>query len=314
MLKIYKTSTVEKKTKKVKKITTDCWLELSAPTSDEIEKVVSKTTVDKDLIMKMLDDEELPRVEQSGNATLVVIDTPYLGGENNSHKYTTYPLGIIITNNNYVITVSPKRTNILNDFKRNNVKDFRTAKKTRFLIQILLKTSAMYLKALKEVNSDIEKKEEFLKRSTENKDLIDLLEIEKTLVYFITSLKANDLVLEKLSKANILPLYEGDLDLLEDAIIENKQAIEMSSIYKDILSSITNTYSTIVSNNLNIAMKFLAGVTIVLSIPTMISSFLGMNINLGTIGTQDNAFIIVIFLSLATSLIVAFLLKRKNML
>lgn len=164
------------------------------------------------------------------------------------------------------------------------------------------------------MNADIEKKEQVLKRSTENKDLIDLLEIEKTLVYFITSLKANDLVLEKLSKANILPLYEGDLDLLEDAIIENKQAIEMSSIYKDILLSITNTYSTIVSNNLNIAMKFLAGVTIVLSIPTMISSFLGMNINLGGISSQDNAFIIVTFLSLATSLIIAYLLKRKNML
>ena len=292
----------------------DCWIELTSPTTSEIEKVVEKTAVDKDLIMKMLDDEELPRVEQSDNATLVVIDTPYLQEENDSHKYTTYPLGIIITNNNYVITVSPKKTNVLNDFKKNNIKDFRTAKKTRFLIQILLKTSAMYLKVLKEVNADIEKKEQVLKRSTENKDLIDLLEIEKTLVYFITSLKANDLVLEKLSKANILPLYEGDLDLLEDAIIENKQAIEMSSIYKDILLSITNTYSTIVSNNLNIAMKFLAGVTIVLSIPTMISSFLGMNINLGGISSQDNAFIIVTFLSLATSLIIAYLLKRKNML
>lgn len=314
MLKIYKTSAVEKKIKKVKKITMDCWIELTSPTTNEIEKVVEKTAVDKDLIMKMLDDEELPRVEQSDNATLVVIDTPYLQEENDSHKYTTYPLGIIITNNNYVITVSPKKTNVLNDFKKNNIKDFRTAKKTRFLIQILLKTSAMYLKVLKEVNVDIEKKEQVLKRSTENKDLIDLLEIEKTLVYFITSLKANDLVLEKLSKANILPLYEGDLDLLEDAIIENKQAIEMSSIYKDILLSITNTYSTIVSNNLNIAMKFLAGVTIVLSIPTMISSFLGMNINLGGISSQDNAFIIVTFLSLATSLIIAYLLKRKNML
>lgn len=314
MLKIYKTSAVEKRIKKVKKITMDCWIELTSPTTGEIEKVVEKTAVDKDLIMKMLDDEELPRVEQSDNATLVVIDTPYLQEENDSHKYTTYPLGIIITNNNYVITVSPKKTNVLNDFKKNNIKDFRTAKKTRFLIQILLKTSAMYLKVLKEVNTDIEKKEQVLKRSTENKDLIDLLEIEKTLVYFITSLKANDLVLEKLSKANILPLYEGDLDLLEDAIIENKQAIEMSSIYKDILLSITNTYSTIVSNNLNIAMKFLAGVTIVLSIPTMISSFLGMNINLGGISSQDNAFIIVTFLSLATSLIIAYLLKRKNML
>lgn len=109
MLKIYKTSAVEKRIKKVKKITMDCWIELTSPTTSEIEKVVEKTAVDKDLIMKMLDDEELPRVEQSDNATLVVIDTPYLQEENDSHKYTTYPLGIIITNNNYVITVSPKK-------------------------------------------------------------------------------------------------------------------------------------------------------------------------------------------------------------
>lgn len=314
MLKIYKTSNIEKKVKKCKKMVPDCWLELTSPNQTEIEKVVAKTLVDKDLILKMLDDEELPRVEQSGNATLVVIDTPYLENEKQDHKYKTYPLGIIVTNNNYVITVSPKKTDILNDFKQNKIKDFRTAKKTRFLIQILLKTASSYLKALKEVNSDIAKKEEVLKKSTENKDLIDLLEIEKTLVYFITSLKANDLVLEKLSKGIMLPLYEGDFDLIEDAMIENKQAIEMSGIYKDILSSITDTYATIVSNNLNIAMKFLAGVTIVLSIPTMISSFLGMNVPLGDIVNQDNAFIIIIIISTLISVLIAILLKKKNML
>lgn len=314
MLKIYKTSAVEKKVKKVKKMTVDCWLDLTTPTRDEIEKVVQKTKVDQDLIMKMLDDEELPRVEQSGNATLVVIDTPYLKEGSKDHKYKTYPLGIIITDNNYVITVSPKKTDILNDFKSNKIKDFRTAKKTRFLIQILLKTASSYLKALKEVNLDIEKKEAVLKKATQNKDLIELLEIEKTLVYFITSLKANDLVLEKLRKGIMLPLYEGDLDLLEDAMIENKQAIEMSGIYKDILSSITDTYATIVSNNLNIAMKFLAAITIILAIPTAISSFLGMNIPLGNISENPHAFTIVIILALLTSLVVAYLLKKKDML
>ncbi|MCI8568845.1 MAG: magnesium transporter CorA family protein [Bacilli bacterium] len=314
MLKIYKTSTVEKKTKKIKKITVDSWIELSSPTTDEIDKVVEKTKVDKDLILKMLDDEELPRVEQSGNATLVVIDTPYLEQKEDSHIYKTYPLGIIITDNNYVITVSPKKVSILNEFKQNKVKEFRTAKKVRFLIQILLRTSNYYLRALKQVNKDIEKKEKVLKKSTENKDLIDLLEIEKTLVYFITSLKANDLVLEKLSKGTIFPLYEGDKDLLEDAIIENKQAIEMSGIYRDILSSITDTYATIVSNNLNIVMKFLAGATIVLSIPTMISSFLGMNIPLGDISKYPQAFILIIGISSILSIIIALILKKKNML
>ena len=314
MLKIFKTSSVEKKVKKVKKITVDTWIDLTSPSYDEIDKVVEKTNVDKDLILKMLDDEELPRVEQSGNATLVVIDTPYLEEGENYSLYTTYPLGIIITDNNYLITVSPKKTSVLNDFKQNKIKNFRTAKKIRFLIQILLKTSNYYLKALKQVNKDIEKKEQVLKKSTENKDLIDLLEIEKTLVYFITSLKANDLVLEKIAKGTIFPLYEGDLDLLEDAIIENKQAIEMSSIYRDILSSITDTYATIVSNNLNIVMKFLAGITIVLSIPTMISSFLGMNVSLGNISNHPHAFIIVVVIASLLSLVIAIMLKRKNML
>jgi len=313
MLKIYKTSSVEKKTKKVKKMTTDCWIDLIVPTQDEIDKVANRTGIDKEVITKLLDKEELPRVEQEENATVIVIDIPYLE-EEGEHKYKTYPLGIIITNNNYIVTVSVKKTTLLNDFKRGKIKDFRTAKKTRFLIQILLKSASNYLKALQEINSDIEKKEKVLKKSTENKDLIELLEIEKTLVYFMTSLKANDTVLEKLSKGIVLPLYEGDIDLLEDAIIENKQAIEMSSIYRDILSSVTDTYATIISNNLNIAMKFLAGATIVLSIPTMISSFLGMNIPLGKIANENIAFILVLMLSVTVSLLVAYLLKKKNML
>lgn len=310
MLKIYKTSSVEKKLKKVKKMTADCWIDLIVPTQDEIDKVANRTGVDKELIMKLLDTDELPRVEQEENATLIVIDIPYIEEDN---KYKTYPLGIIITNNNYVITVTVKKTTLLNDFKRNRVKDFRTAKKIRFLIQILLKSASSYLKALKEVNNAIEQKEKTLKKSTENKDLIELLETEKTLVYFMTSLKANDAVLEKLAKGIILPLYEGDLDLIEDAIIENKQAIEMAGIYRDILSSITDTYATIISNNLNIAMKFLAAATIVLSIPTMISSFLGMNVSLGPISDISSAFLIVVLLAVIVSLIVAILLKKKNM-
>ena len=313
MLKIYKTNSVEKKAKKVKKMISDCWIDLIEPTMDEIDKVVTRTKIDKNLIMKLLDTEELPRIEKEGNATLIVIDIPYVISDAN-YKHTTYPLGIIITDNNFVITLSVKKTTLLNDFKRNKIKEFRTAKKTRFLIQILLKAASSYLKALKEINEDIKEKEKVLKKHTGNKDLIDLLELEKTLVYFITSLKANDVVLEKLSKGIVLPLYEGDLDLLEDAIIENKQAIEMSGIYKDILSSIKDTYATIISNNLNIAMKFLAGVTIVLSIPTIISSLLGMNVPLGNIGKSPYAFIIVIVLSALISLLIAILLNKKDML
>jgi hypothetical protein len=153
MLKIYKTDATDKKIKKIKKITLDCWIDLTSPTNDEIEKVVSKTQVDKELILKLLDTEELPRIEQSGNATLVVIDTPYL---ENQYEYTTYPLGIIITENNYVITISTKKVSILDDFKQDKVKNFRTAKKTRFLIQIILRTASSYLRVLKKVNDGTE--------------------------------------------------------------------------------------------------------------------------------------------------------------
>ncbi len=315
MIRVWKTNISTKLLEKRDKITKGSWIEMTSPTMEEIEEVASKTLVDKELLAKMLDTEELPRLEESdnGNGVLIVIDTPHLGEKGSAHKYKTYPLGIVVTKNNYVITLAPKKSNILDNFKTNKVKDFRTTKKTRFLIQILLQSVSLYLKALKEVNSDIAEKEEVLKLSTENEDLIELLDTEKTLVYFITSLKANELVLEKLSKGNMVSFDEDDIDLLDDAIIENQQAIEMSGIYKDILSSITGTYGTVVSNNQNTIMKFLAGITIVLSIPTIISSFIGMNVPI-TIANYDHAFSLLVILSFVVSVFIAWLLKKKNML
>lgn len=310
MLKIYKTSANIKEIEELEEITQDSWIDLTNPTEKEIDTVVEKTKIDRELILKMMDEDELPRIEQSGNGTLVVIDTPCI--ENN--LYMTNPLGIIITENNYVITIAPKKIPVLNEFRKNEIKNFRTAKKIRFLIQILLKTASMYLKILRKIDKEIEEKEKKLKINTTNEDLIDLLSTEKTLVYFITSLKANDLVLEKLNKETVFKLYENDLDLLEDAVIENKQAIEMSSIYKDILSSISNTYATVVSNNLNVAMKFLAGFTIVISVPTMISSFLGMNIPLGNLANNPYSMMIVTVISVLLSYLVGLILKNKNML
>ena len=312
MLKCYKTNLRRKVTEEIVQIEPDCWIDLVTPNEKEIDSVVAATEIDRDLIVKMLDDDELPRVETSGNATLVVIDVPAYGGKN---RNITYPLGIIVTTNNYFITIAPKTTPILNSFRNNKVRNFRTAKKTRFLIQILNVAAAQYIKVLDEVYSDIENKEATLKRSTENEDLIDLLQTEKTLVYFTSSLKENDMVLERLSKGVVLPLYEGDLDLLEDAMIENRQAIDMARIYRDILSSITNTYATVISNNLNNVMKFLAGITIVLSVPTMISSFLGMNVNFGaSVATNPYGPAIILGISIVASVVIAIWLNKKDLL
>jgi magnesium transporter len=312
MLKFYNTAPGENKPTQIKEIQPDCWIDLSNPSQNEIETVVEKTKIDRDLVMKMLDDDELPRTESSNGTTLVVIDVPVRISHNKKH--TTYPLGIVIAKNRYIVTISTKASNILDDFKKGLVKDFHTGKKTRFLIQIITLVSARYLGALKEIHSEISQKEEILKKSTQNEDLIDLLATEKTLVYFMTSLKENDIVFQRLSKGLVVPLYESDLDLLEDAMIENNQAVEMATIYRDVLSSITETYGTIISNNLNNVMKFLAGATIVLSIPTIISSFLGMNVPFGEIGISPWSAITILLFSVFASLLIAFWLKKKGML
>lgn len=314
MIKIFKNELDNDIVEKIDQIEDNCWINMVHPTIDEIKYVVDNLGIDEDLITKVLDEEELPRIEKTENAVLVVVDGPFMEDAHVKNKYTTYPLGIIICNDLHVVTVSLKDFSVLKDFEEGNVKTFYTYKKSRFLIQLLLRTASSYLKVLNSVNVDIHKREKVLYHSTSNKQLVELLDIEKTLVYFITSLKANDVVLDKLSKGSVITLYDEDIELLEDTIVENKQGIEMCTIYKEILSSITDTYATIVSNNLNVVMKFLAGITIVLSIPTMISSFLGMNVSLGEFAYKDYAFVLICFLSFLLALFVAWLLKKKNML
>jgi magnesium transporter len=311
MIRIYKTN--NEKLDQIEEISPNCWIDMISPTDEEIDMVVKKTKIDRDLITKMLDENELPRIESSGDATLVVVDAPVVT-EDDEDEYQTYPLGVIMSDRNYVVTVSTKKVTVLHNFRHGRVKNFRTAKKSRFLIQILSNISAEYLKILNRVYNEIESKEDKLQKSTSNEDLIDLLGTEKTLVYFTTSLKENDLVLERLTAGSAVRLYEGDADLLEDALIENRQAIDMAKIYRDILSSITGTYSTVVSNNLNDVMKFLAGITVVLSVPTMISSFMGMNVPFGTFDDGAFSWLVLLVASIIASAIVFIWMKRKGLL
>ena len=256
MLKIFKNELDSEVVKRIDRIEDNCWINLVRPTAEEIKLVVDTLKIDEDLIIKVLDEEELPRIEKTDNATLIVVDCPFMEDVQVKNKYTTYPLGIIICNDLHVVTVSLKEFSILKDFEKGKEKTFYTYKKSRFLIQLLLRTASSYLKVLNSVNTDIHKKEKVLYHATSNKQLVELLDIEKTLVYFITSLRANDVVLDKLSKGNVVTLYDEDVELLEDTLVENRQGIEMCTIYKEILSSITDTYATIVSKNLNVVMKF----------------------------------------------------------
>ncbi len=290
------------------------WIDLINPSSAELDTVSNNTKINRDIFVKLLDEEELPRVEKRNEETLIVLDTPYIADKNYQHKYKTNPLGIIISQKGYLITLSLKEQAFLNAFKDNQIEDLKVNNKTNFIFQVFLMVALVYQKELSSINEYIDSKEQLLLKSTNNKELVNLLNIEKTLVYFITSLKANEITLEKIAKGSIFPIKKADEELLEDALIETKQAIEMATIYREILSSMTDTYATIISNNLNDIMKFLAGITIVFSIPTMVASFIGMNVPLGRIGSSPASFILIIIISVLLSLLIAYILKKKNML
>ncbi|MDD2203455.1 MAG: magnesium transporter CorA family protein [Bacilli bacterium] len=309
MLNIYKTDE-NGLIKKINKIENNSWIDLVNPTLEEIKVVVEKTKIPENLLVKLLDTEELPRIEDEGEATLIVVDVPFI--EKNKH-YATMPLGII-TNKGYLVTIALAETEVLNEIKANKIKSLYTSKKTRFIIQLLHKVSTLYVKYLKLINNGIETREKVLIKSTSNKELINLMNIQKSLVYFVTSLKANDILLEKLSNGSVLDLYAEDVDLLEDAMIESRQGIETANIYREIVARISDTYATVISNNLNGIMKFLAGITIVSTIPTMVASFMGMNVPLGSIVNNDYALIIIITISMILAAVIAIILKNKDML
>lgn len=313
MIAIYKTDE-QNNLKKLNAIESDCWINMINPTLEEIEEIHKQTKIDRALMLKLLDAEELPRIEISGTSTLIVIDAPFIADHRHKNKYVTMPIGMISSTDNFLVTICLQKSEVIEDFINGNVKEFYTHMKTRFLIQLFMKISAQYLNYLKLINVEIDSKEHVLYKATENKELVYLLGLQKSLVFFLASLKENDIVLEKLSKGNVLPLYEEDLDLLEDAMIENKQGIEMANIYREILSTISDTYATVISNNLNRVMKFLTGITIVISVPTMISSFLGMNVSLGHLARDPWAFTQIIGISVLLSIFITIILKKKDML
>lgn len=307
MIKIYqskKDNTIDE----INDLIKDTWINLINPSDKEIRKVADYLKIDDKLIKQVLVEKELPRLKRLDNATLIVINVPFMKDKSIKNKYITYPLGIIVTAKN-ITTVSLVEHTFLN-----NLEDVNTNKSNQFLIQILLKSAQSYLVTLESIDEDISRIESSTYKATDNKQLLNFLNIQKTLVYFLTSLHANGVVLEKLQRENVLSFTKEEAMLLEDAILENKQSIETSTIYREILSSTMDTYSSIISNNLNVIMKFLAGITIVFSVPTMIASFLGMNVPLGEFGDNPASFALITLISLIISLCIAWWLNKKNML
>ena len=315
LLKIYNTDIETDKTEEIKEFKKGSWINLVNPSENEIKKVCENINIQEDFIRDALDYEEKARIDQEedDNTILFVVDVPIVEKSDDNDIYTTMPLGMIVVRDDFFVTISLKKNKIIEDFEKKKIKNFQTYKKTRFIFQILYLNSSYYLNYLKQINKETEIAEYILKNSMKNKELLKLLSLEKGLVYFTTSLKSNELVMEKTMRGKIVKLYEEDEEILEDAIIENRQAIEMAQIYSNILNGTMDAYASIISNNLNGVMKFLTSITIILAVPTMISSFWGMNVELPF---QHNSigFVIMIFIAVITTLIVTWWLNRKDML
>jgi len=254
MLEIFKT--VNDKLEELDHFEDGIWVNLINPTAEEVKKVSEGLNIELEYLHAPLDEEERSRIEYDNGQTIILVDTPVIEKEENMNVYYTIPLGIIYTNES-IVTISLKENPVIKDFKNNRVKNFYTSFKSRFLFQILYRNATLYLIYLRHIDKISSRVEHELQESMRNKELLQLMKLEKSLVYFSTSLKSNEIVLEKMLKLDYVKKYPDDTELLEDVIIENKQAIEMANIYSSILSGTMDAFASIISNNVNIVMKSL---------------------------------------------------------
>ncbi len=313
MINIYRTD--NRIISEIDQFDTGAWVKLTAPTLEECAEISDRFHMDIADVRAALDDEESSRINLEDEYTLILVDIPSAEMRNNRHSYTTIPLGILIAED-VVITVCAEETAVLRSFVEQRVRDFSTKKQMRFTYQILYNACMVYQSLLRSIDRKRTEIEERIDQNTEDVDLIDLHELESNLVYFATSLRANGVVLDRLTRYGRLRQYSEDQELLEDVIIENRQAIEMTQIYRDIINGTRELMSTVINNRLNNVMKYLAAITIVMSIPTIISGLWGMNVGgkWMPFSSTPHGFAIICVITLLLCIVVMLWLRKKKML
>ncbi|MDR1131140.1 MAG: magnesium transporter CorA family protein [Oscillospiraceae bacterium] len=280
-----------------------CWIALTNPNEAELNRVSGELELDSDTLGAALDVYERSRIETDENYTMILVNIPTVEAHNAKELYNTIPLSVVLTKD-VVVTVCSEDTSVLTPFPAGRVRDFYTYMKSRFIFQILYRTATLFLHYLNIIDRKSDEVENKLQKSTKNHELIELLKLEKSLVYFTTALRSNEAVMEKLFRYDFIKKYPDDQDLLDDVIVENKQAIEMANIYSGILSGMMDAFASVISNNQNIIMKLLTVISVVMAIPTMIFSAFGMNIELGSFVRFPGSFGLIILGSAALSFIV----------
>lgn len=313
MVKYFKTD--DRQIHEEEKIQNGVWIQMVNPSVAEGQLIADELNVDIEDVLAALDEEESSRIELQDGYTLILVDIPSTEIRRDKEAYTTIPLGIILTSDE-IVTICTEDTPVLQAFLNNRVKEFSTKKKLRFVYQILYRVSVLYQSDLRIIDKMRTEIEERVGNDTEEEDLIALHELESTLVYFATSLRANGNVLDRLTRYKRLEQYPEDKELLGDVIVENKQAIEMTSIYRDIINGTRELMSSVIDNRLNNVMKYLTSITLVMAIPTVISGLYGMNVDGRGMPFANSVagFAVICIITLIVCVITMFILRKKKML
>ncbi len=311
MVTIYRTD--DRKIHEETDITEGVWINMINPTVSEGEEYAKKLNVDIHDLLAALDEEESSRIELEDGYTLILVDIPTTEIRHDKDAYTTIPMGIILTGDS-IITVCTEDTQVLQAFINGRVKEFSTKKKLRFVYQILFRIATLYQSDLRIIDKKRTEIEERIDEGVEDGDLFDLHALESTLVYFATSLRANSVVLDRLTRYKRLEQYPEDKELLGDVIVENKQAIEMAMIYRDIIDGTRELLSSIIDKRLNNVMKYLTSITLLMAIPTIVSGFFGMNVQGIPLAGSPYSFFIIAILTILICLLILIILKRKRIL
>ncbi len=315
MVRVYITENNKLQELNMEQLCKGCWIDMIAPDREELEQVAEATGIQMDFLTAALDDDEKSRIEIEEDQILVLGDVPFLRSNND---YEALPLGIIV-NRDYIVTVCLETNGVTASFDAKGMKNLRTQHHTLFLYQLLFRAATLYLKYIRIIIKRTDEIERHLRVSMDNGELFNLLDLQKSLTYFSTSLRSDNVVMERLNRIrntgvakDLIPTYEEDEDLLEDVTIEFKQATEMVEMYSHILNSMMEVFASIISNNLNLVMKFLASVTIMLAIPTLISGLWGMNVPVPFAGSEFG-FWVVCFIAIVIGGGAGYTLWKKHM-
>jgi len=306
MLTIYKTT--EQGLEQLESIANGAWVKAIDPTPEEIQQLVD-WGIDADYINYSLDLDEMPRLERDEDYTFILIRIPH-SQPNSDIPYATIPLGILIKGN-MIVTICRYEKEMFKVLANGKYRLLKTGKRYRFALYIFLETATRYLMHLREINRMTEAIEDKLQQSTRNREVLELLKYQKSLTYFATALRSNEVMMERVQRTQIFNYYEEDQDLLEDVLTENQQAIQMTNINTEILSSMMDAFASIISNNLNGVMKALAAITIIINVPAVVAAFYGMNVKLP--GEEHSlAFLMVLGVSLALTAIATFIFYKRD--